>query len=239
MKAINKRLKIIYIASDDLRAINQAEFIKESFRKDIECFDGVRLPSRLLAGEFPSVENVFYVPHGIDPGVAEFEGASPYSGGSNAVSVGSMLLDVEFFYLAAELHPTLTFHLVGSGLERWAGPSNVRLYPEMRFASTIPFIRYADIGIAAYNASAHRSLADTSMKMIQYGHFGVPSVCPVELAVGRNKFGYVRGDRGSIKDAISLALRAPRVRTPALTWSDVVDRILEPWAFEDTDLTIT
>ncbi len=231
LKVWNPNARIIYIASDDLTTIKCAHYLSETFRRNAGAVSGARVPSPLLATAIPAPIHVFHVPHGIDAlEVDEVE--SPYQSGLNAVSVGSMLFDADFFHRAVDAFPSITFHVIGSGKRASALPSSVVHYPEMPHRKTIPYIKYADLAIAPYrNASTPYYLSDTSMKLIQYGYFGIPSVCPY-FAVGHSlsRFGYKPGDNLSIQNAIRAALSAPARGPEAapLSWAEVTERILHP-----------
>lgn len=238
----NPQARIIYIASDDLTTIQCAPYLSKVFFESALAVDGARVPSALLEPAIPLGIPVFHVPHGIDALDAD-ESPSPYRAGLNAVSVGSMLFDPDFFHRATSLFPDIKFHVIGAGKPSSALPANVEVYPEMPHRQTIPFIKYADFAIAPYkNAALPYYLADTSMKLMQYGYLGVPAVCP-SFAVGGatdRRFGYEPGDSSSIFAAITSALEAgPSATNEHLSWSDVTDRILEPWLYPEIALRDT
>ena len=109
----------------------------------------------------------------------------------------------------------------------------------MAFAATLPFLQHAAFGVAPYrDADTPRYLIDTSLKLRQFGLFGIPAVCP-HFAVGEvpGRFGYVQGDPASIRTAIERALsnREPII-DDSPGWSAVVDRILWPQDHPDTRL---
>jgi len=59
---------------------------------------------------------------------------------------------------------------------------NVRLYDEMKFTNTVPYIKYATFGIVHYKRpDVPPSMADRSLKLMQYVFFSVPAVRPVEV----------------------------------------------------------
>jgi 2-beta-glucuronyltransferase len=74
------------------------------------------------------------------------------------------------------------------------------------------------------------------MKLMQYGSFGIPAVCP-SAAVGDHagRFGYRPGNQDSIGAAVRGALAAGKIAPPPiLSWSEVTDRILSPQDYADT-----
>ena len=240
VERLNPRAKSVYIASDDLSTINVARFVKETFDRISPRLSAICLKSRFMEDARPNTPNRFVIPHGFDFSVAEQADPSPYPTGLHAVSVGSMLFDPTFFATASKEFPDVTFHVIGSGTGAHEGyGSNVRVYDEMPHRVTLPYIKHATIGLAPY-ASAHvpRYLADTSLKLMQYDFFQLPAVCPTTV-VGdySSRFGYEPGDSVSITAAIRAALKAPRLssRKP-LQWSEVVRRMLDPTAFDDTRL---
>ena len=229
---LNPSAKLIYIAYDGLRTIDCAQYIVDEFEATAGQLDGLRVPSPLLFDEMPNREAAYFVPHGLDADVLEHDGPSPYPAGRHAVSVGSMLFDKGFFEIAAQAFPDVTFHVIGAGSEAatLAAP-NIRIYDEMKFQDTIPYLRHADFGVAPYNAGRVAPyLVDTSMKLMQYGYLGLPAVCPTVVAGDKpGRFGYLPGDAPSIASAIRSALDYGRFKgEPALSWREVTDRILDP-----------
>ncbi len=240
VRRLNPHARIIYLASDDLETVGCARTIRQDFARHYDQIDTVRLPSRFLADGMPHLRNAILVPHGIDRSIASGRYPDPYGGGTACVSVGSMLFDASFFAIAAPLFPALSFHVIGAGkaASRLAAP-NIVIHPEMAFADTLPYLQHAAFGIAPYrDASTPRYLIDTSLKLRQFGLFGLPAVCP-DFATGGapGRFGYRPGDAGSIKQAIEAALANQHPITDiSPSWPDVVDRILTPGSFPDIRL---
>lgn len=234
---LNPQAKKIYIASDDLHTIAVADFVSDCFAHAAPRMSALCLPSRALATTMPESRNKYYVPHGLDYGIAEQADPSPYGPGLHAVSVGSMLFDPSFFQIAARLFRDVTFHIIGSGCINQAYPANVRVYDEMKHRDTLPYIKHANFGVAPYRSeSVPAYLADTSMKLMQYDFFSLPAVCPVPVVGSHSsRFGYQPGNEISIETAIRAALSAPHVTsTQHLSWGEVVDRLLDPQRFADT-----
>jgi 2-beta-glucuronyltransferase len=239
---INPHARKIYLASDLLETIGCDPFIIQELNRGLGHLDEICVPSRKMAQAFSASRRVVYVPHGLDPQLLSTTGTNPYGGGINAVSVGSMLFDADFFDIAALVRPDITFHVIGGGhaAERLRQP-NVRLYGEMPHQETLRYIKHAHFGIAPYIGSrVHEYLCDTSMKLMQYRAMAVPAICP-HAAVGNHpgRFGYTPGDGQSVAHAIEAALACKHFDPPpTLTWSDVTDRILEPNKFPDTAISL-
>jgi len=239
VRRINPSARIIYLASDDLNVIGCADTIKLDFVRNFDMIDTVRLPSRYLLSGMPHGTTSIFVPHGIDRSVAEPRYDNPYKRLS-CISVGSMLFDKIFFEIASRAFPEIDFHIIGAG-KAAAGleSENVMIHPEMAFVKTLPYLQHAAFGVAPYrDTDTPIYLIDTSLKLRQFGLFGVPSVCPY-FALGDTpgRFGYTPGDAISIEAAIRNALgNKQEINVDALAWNEVVDRILTPAAFADAGL---
>ena len=229
IKRLNPNVKIIYMASDSLDAIGQADAVKNALKKNAGLIDSARVPSPDLARDVPREVPCYYVPHGIDKAQFERIGPSPFAPGSlNAVSVGSMLFDPSFFDTAGKLFPNVTFHVIGSGYAG-SGRDNVHYYSEMNFEKTLPFLKHSSFAIAAYGPGVDKYLTHTSMKLIQYNYLGLPAVCPQTVAgSGYGRFGYDATRPQTIMTAIENALQSkPIVPQPHLDWGQVTRLIVE------------
>ncbi len=236
IRALNPRARLIYVGSDGLATINQAAPIREALRAHAGLLSAARLAAPQLRADLPPEVPCYLIPHGIDRAQFARAAPSPYPAGSrNAVSVGSMLFDESFFRIAAALFPDVVFHVIGSGATM-APPGNVRLYPEMPFAETLPFLKHCDVAIAPYRAGVPAYLTHSSMKLAQYNVLGKPAVCPEAVAgSGLGRFGYVPGDPASIDAAIRAALDQGSVAPgPHLSWDAVAERFLEPERWPET-----
>jgi 2-beta-glucuronyltransferase len=238
-KALNPAARHIYRGSDDLSTINVSAYAHAEFSRIAGQMDALCLLSKRMAENIAS-SNVYYVPGGIADDLDQFADPSPYGPGLHGVSIGSMLFDSEFFVLASDLFPEVTFHVIGSGQPRADDYGrNVIVYGDMKYAETIRYIKHADFGIAPYIGDAVPAyLADSSMKMMQYDYFALPTVCPDSVTADYPaRFGYTPGNRHSIRQAIRGALRRPHERTrQILNWSEVSDRLLNPADFADTHI---
>lgn len=238
-KKLNPSAKLVYLASDSLSTIDCAETIITEFEAIGPKLDYCILPSRKLTDEMPKGTTSYFVPHGLDKSILQHADPSPYEEGSvNIASVGSMLFDASFFEIAAEMFPDITFHVIGagSGANHLKAP-NIKLYGEMPFLDTIPYLAHANAGIAPYKGDkVSPFLIDTSMKLMQYGFLGIPAICPDTVVGNRaGRFGYVPGDKQSIIAAVKNALRSGRFESqPTLSWQDVAERIISPEKHSDT-----
>lgn len=230
IKKINPCARIIYNCSDALETIGCSSVLIRDLKRYAPQMDLIRIPSQHMAPFFPKEAKLCVIPHGIDYDRLQQKVTSPYTSGINLISVGSMLFDSSFFEIAASAFPEITFHVIGGGKKAtYLQAANIRVYDEMPFEKTLAYLKYAHAGIAPYCADkVDPYLADTSMKLIQYGAMGLPSICP-NTTVGNYKwrFGYIPNDPQSITKAVRDALAFGRFDgTSPLTWSEVVNRML-------------
>lgn len=241
IKRLNPTAKLIYRVSDSLEAINAGEHVSETFARIAPSLDTIVLISKHLADSVPSKHNLAYCPQGIDPAIMHGGDPSPYGPGKHAVSLGSMLFDPNFFITASKQFPDVHFHVIGSGHGQNPGyGKNVTVYGEMPFAKTLAYIKHADFGIAPYiSNNLPVYLRETSLKLIQYDFFRLPAVCPEFIAADYSgRHGYKIGDADSIRHAIESALNTPFAANslPHLGWNEIVDRMLSPNSFTDTEV---
>lgn len=236
-RRLNPGARIVYRASDALHTIGAPPALAAELRRRAGDVDTFYMLAEAMTAEVRwAAEKTFIVPHGIHREDFASIGPSPYSGGANAVTVGSMLFDQTFFQHAAARCPDIQFHLIGTGAP-FDAPPNVHLYKEMPFRATLPYIKHADFGVAAYKPQADSGyLAQSSLKLMQYEYLGVPAVCP-DYATGDspNRFGYAPGDGAGIERAIRRALArghfAGDARFPS--WEEVATRLLGAAPRED------
>lgn len=238
IRRLNPKARIVYLASDDLSVIGAAETIKRGFATHFDEIDTVRLPSRFLLDSLPHGRSAIFAPHGIDRTLTERSYDSPYGPRQGCVSVGSMLFDADFFNIAARLFPELDFHIIGAGkaAAKLDARANIIIHEEMPFSDTLPYVRHAALGVAPYlDAGTPRYLIDTSLKLKQFGLFGIPAVCPYfALGDAPGRFGYRPGDAATIESAIRAALAHDTpITIDAPGWSDILDRLLTPERFPE------
>ncbi|HSI39666.1 MAG TPA: hypothetical protein VLA00_03865 [Xanthobacteraceae bacterium] len=232
LRALAPKARFIYLASDLLDAAGVHPRVQAILDANSDCIDKVVVVARSMIPHFAGFEGrVEFIPHGLDRTAYDHETASPFTEPQNIVSIGSMLFDPSVIQIAAEAFPNARFHLIGTP-EGHSYPSNVREYGPMPFAATIAYLQHADVGVAAYAPAPDAGyLADSSLKLMQFGYLGIPAVCP-NFAVGERqlRFGYEPGDPQSVRVAFQQALDAKARKTsmPVLSWNEVVEKILAP-----------
>lgn len=241
IRRTNASAKIIYYAADRLETINAHPFVRQRLFEDDALIDHFSLRAAQLKDDFPNGAGRMYkAGFGINADDFARVGPSPYAPDEQvAISVGSMLFDPSVFQLAAANFPELQFHVIGSGA-KFEAPSNVHIHGEMPFERTLAFVKHASIGIAAYAPVAGAEyLAESSLKLAQFDHCGLPSVCP-HFAVGSSpgRVGYEPGNEASIRGAVCQALKmVGRVEKRSFpSWEDVALQVIEPEHYAATSL---
>jgi 2-beta-glucuronyltransferase len=239
-RRLNPNARIIYRGSDALATIGAPPALAAELRRRDSDVDAYCLLAQKMAEDFAWATNkTFVVPQGVHAADFATLGPNPYAGGINAVTVGSMLFDTSFFQHAAARCPDVQFHLIGTGAP-FDAPSNVHHYNEMPFKATLPYLKHADFGVAAYKPQANSCyLAQSSLKLMQFEYLGLPAVC-TDFAAGdsANRFGYAPGDADGIERAMRRALAHGRFAGAAqfLSWEEIAQRLLEPERYADTKL---
>ena len=232
IKKLNPDVKIIYRASDMLETIGCSGYLQKELQRGTPHFDKIALVSAKMSVEFPEHTKVSVIPHGLDIEILKSNVPSPYPAGTHLVSVGSMLFDASFFEIASAAFPDITFHVIGAGQKAEALKTlpNVKVYDEMPFEDTLPYLKHAQAGIAPYEGDKVAPyLVDTSLKLMQFGALGLPAICPYVAAGNRpGRFGYEPGNKDSITAAINAALECGDFeREPVLSWEEVAQKILQ------------
>ncbi|MDL2280196.1 hypothetical protein LJC15_06035 [Desulfovibrio sp. OttesenSCG-928-G11] len=224
--------KYIYRVSDDIRILGSTHpRLVELEREIVSSFDCVSVPSSWMLGLFPDLPSLRLDRHGLDCSGYDACTASPYEAGTkNAVFVGTGYLDLDFLRFAATAHPNCRFHIIGPMADTLRLP-NIHFYGEMPFAETLPYIKFADIGlgIRTFRKGYAASLTD-SLKIIQYRYCGLPIISPDFLDLQRDGVVYYRpGDAAScaaaLKEALALGCDASRAQE-VRSWEDVMQDIL-------------
>jgi len=232
VRRLSRSTRIIYYATDQLDTIGAHPFVRNRLELDAPLIHHVCARSRIMVGDFPwAAGRIFRAEFAVDQADFSQVGPNPYGERLVAVSVGSMLFDPSFFTATASSFPEIEFHVIGCGMN-FDAPSNVIIHDEMRFQDTLPYLKYAAVGLAPYReAPGVEYLAESSLKLAQFEFLGMPAVCPA-FAKGNNpaRFGYSSDDEASMRSALAHALSAVGT-IPARhfkTWKEVALEVLEP-----------
>ena len=232
VRALAPRARLVYRVSDDLEVLRVHPAAIEAEWQALSVFDYVSSPSRYSARKLGVAREVDYQQHAIAKHLFDIETTSPYDDGVNAVWVGKALLDPAFLDAASGRLPAWSFHVVGPARRSVSRP-NVFWHGEVPYERTIPFLKHADVGLAAYGGHEGRVpgyLAD-SMKIVQYAYCGLPVVAPSPLRSERpHVFYYDFGDAGSIEAALRAAhaaVKRPDLAQTIPSWHELATSLAD------------
>ena len=233
IKRENPQAHMVYRVSDDLRFLGSTHpRLLEVEQRIAPQFDRISVPSYTMLHKFPGIP-MQLDRHGLN--VRDFDACtrSPYNEGtSNAIFVGTGRMGYAFLRDAAWGNTNCHITVIGP-FKDTLHQANVSFLGEMPFAETIPYIKYADVGLL--NRTYHKGYATTmtdSLKVIQYRYCGLPIVSPDYIDLRRDGvFYYKAGDPLSCGNALRSALqsgRNPEYAQEVHTWQDVAQHILAP-----------
>lgn len=221
----------IYHGADRLSTIGVHPLIESVLARTADRYDIVRVMATALKDDFPAQAPVICLPHGISKEDFAYVSKSPYRKIKNAISIGDMLFDSATARDLAIMFPDWTFHFFGKLATVPDAPDNIIEYGEKPFNEILPYIKYADIGLALYlHGRGADYLSQSSMKMIQYTFASLPIVAPEFTASGRpHVCAYQPNDPASLKTAFEKAVsydRADISKDGIYTWDEVSTQIL-------------
>lgn len=227
----NPAARMVYRVSDDIRILGSTHpRLIEWEREIVPDFDYISVPSSAMLDMLPGIP-VSLDRHGLDMQAYDACIQSPYESSTrNAIFVGTGYMDSDFLHAAATAHPQCLFHIIGPMTDT-LHLDNVRFLGEMPFKATLPYIKFADVGlgIRTFRKGFASTLTD-SLKIIQYRYCGLPIVSPDFLDLHREGvFYYHPGDQASCATAMEHALQHGRHREYAdevHSWDDVAQSIL-------------
>jgi 2-beta-glucuronyltransferase len=199
--------RLVYRASDDLRALGVHPLILKAEAAAIPLFDLVSAPTQNIADALAPYGPVELHPPAIDKAALDRNTESPYGEGPAAVFAGvSPLFDYGSLAAAAELAAHVSFHVIGPPPRPL--PANVSFHPELPYDGLVPYLRHATFGLLFF-PPGYAGLGEGN-KVAQYSYCRLPIVAPAHLAAERpNLCLFEPGDRESLRRALEKAERLP------------------------------
>lgn len=222
--------EIIYLATELLAGAGVHRRLQSRLERDAGHVDRAVVVARAMIPHLPMfARRIVFAPQGFDRALDGARDPSPYGASRNIVVLGSVPFDASVVQIAASSYPDAIFHLVNApGGHRF--PANVADHGARSQAEAVPYVRHADLAIAAFaDEEDAATLADSSPQLAAFDHVGIPVVCPL-FAVGDSaaRFGYEPGRSASVRDAFERAfrsgLRKAPIRTPS--WLEVAQLVL-------------
>jgi 2-beta-glucuronyltransferase len=199
IRALAPRARLVYRASDDLRALGVHPLILEAEARAIPLFDLVSAPTPRIGEILGAHGSVEVHSPGVDKRAFDRPTESPYAAGLAAVFAGvSPVFDYDMLDAASELAPEVSFHIIGPRPRPL--PANVLFHPELPFHDVVPYFQHATFGLL-FTAAGY-SLGQGN-KLAQYSYCRLPVVAPSDLGVDRpNACVFDRGDSESLRRAL-------------------------------------
>ncbi|MFN7172973.1 MAG: glucuronosyltransferase [Fimbriimonadaceae bacterium] len=220
----------VYRVSDDLKGLGSSPTIIRAEQELAGKFDLISSPCDYIHVQFEHLPSARIHFHGIEKDQFDQEHSNPYKANSkNIVFVGNSFCDTEFINWMAEDFPECNFHVIGP-IDSVQRRDNLKSYGEMPFRQTIPFLKFADVGLQTRSwFDGAPSLSD-SLKMHQYTYCKLSIVLPEFIQTDRpHCFAYVPSDRESMKAALQGALEFDRSSidtSKVLSWRELTSELL-------------
>ena len=232
-KELNPNAKSIYRVSDDLRLLSNHPVVLETEKNIAPHFDLVSTTSPRIFSIFSQKDtNVKIHYHGLQKSLFNQSHKNPYylKNSPNVIFVGNSFFDYSFLEIASKSFPDWIFHIIGPLLKS-VNRENVIFYGELPFEETIPYLKYADIGLQTRSYDPYiDSLSDT-LKVIQYTYCRLPIIAPSNLKIRKHHiFYYNYNEEKSIQTALKNAIDYDRSKienNQIYSWEETVEIMLE------------
>ena len=226
IQALNPSARKVYRVSDDLGFLKNHPLAIAAESRAAGDFDLVSVPTEVFLKKF-STARCEHQLHGIRKDLFDQASESPYESGTNAVFVGVNFLDRGFLEIAARLRPEWHFHIIGPF--EASGPENIHWHGERSFEETVPYLKFADIGLLNLVDIPGAACFTDSLKTIQYSYCALPIIAPNMLESKRsNFFFYQPENRDSIDSALTAAITADRSSFTSdgiHSWDELAEKI--------------
>jgi 2-beta-glucuronyltransferase len=240
VRSLAPRARFVYRVSDELAVLGASRRVLQREIAAAALFDLISVPHPSMAARYRSYNTVRVQPHGIDAASFDRAGGSPYGSSAaryHACYVGASHFDRAALAIAASARPDIHFHIIGP-VARSGEAHNVTFYGELPWSATVPFIRFADLGLFFIPPSTPSIESfGFSLKLTQYAYCGIPILGPSAVATTLPRYvGYERADRRSIDSALTCALATERGAVGALawpTWDQVAEELVSQRAATD------
>jgi 2-beta-glucuronyltransferase len=243
-KHLNLNAKFIYRVSDDLRLLRNHSLVLETEQHVAPKFDLVSVPSQQIYRLFEGLPNLELNLHGIRKDLFQQEFSNPYPQREtpNLIFVGNSYFDYDFINHASQLFPNWYFHIIGP-IANLPQRKNIIAYGELPFEQTIPYIKYADIGLQTRCYNPGIESLNHSLKVAQYTYCQLPIIAPVYLRSSSPHFFYYHPrDADSIQMALKEAVAYNRSKIlidNIYSWDEVLHHLLNVLGIMDINEVTT
>lgn len=222
----------VYRVSDDLEAIYAPKKVIAYEKAIAPSFDMISVPSEYIYQKFNHLSQTRLHHHGVQKELffQQYAVPEPYKNfQKNFIFVGTGQFDFDFIQKAANLFSEWGFHIIGP-INEQVSASNILYYGEMSFHMTIPFIKYADVGLHCLKTEFGLQSFTDSLKVLQYTYCKLPIIAPLPMQSSRKHFIYYDpGNKTSIHMALQKAVEYDRSiidTSNIFSWDELTDIIL-------------
>ena len=210
LQKLNPAAKIIYRVSDDLALFDPAKGLIDYEKIIINKFDLISSTSSIItkkiAANMVNPNKIITQYHGINKQKYDQEYLNPYDKTKkNLVFIGTGFMDEEFLKIVSNINQDWMFHIIGN-LPKPVFSQNIIYYGEMPFDETIPYLKFADVGLQIRSNSKGIETLEKSLKFIQYTYLKLPIIAPNYMKLTDAHIYSYEHTKASIENAINQAL---------------------------------
>lgn len=206
-RSLNPRARMVYRVSDDLNTLRVHPTLHAREMQLAPLFDRISSPTQSIHDKFAHLAAAHLDRHGVPTLHFEQCDTTPYSDGrrSNAVFVGVARLDHWFIDTVSGARPAIRFHIIGP-FDPKTSRDNVNHHGELSFEHTVPYLKFADVGLQTITGGTGAESFADSLKMMQYSWCRLPIVAPDFIETTRDNV--VTYTPGNVQSAVAAMDRA-------------------------------
>lgn len=223
IQTLNNHAKYVYRVSDDLHCLKSHLSLLRYEDFSLSYFDLISTPSPTLQQRFQDRHHLVKLDyHGVRRDLFDRTYENPYDNDChNVVFTGIAYFDLEFIDIASQAFPSWKFHILGP-IKKLPRRSNILAYGECHFMNTIPYLKYADLGLQTLTYRLGAESFTHSLKTIQYTYCKLPIVAPNYLkSTLPHWYNYKPSVKSSIIDTLQQAIQHPRI--------DILIKDIQSW----------
>ena len=211
LRQILPNVRLVYMVSDRLETLRVNPVISDAEKQYLQEFDLIVALSPLVAADF-NHSNCHFIPQGVDKDLFDNINSNPFNRTNNIVSVGDMLFHGDAVLELAKRNPTWTIHLFGDKAKCKEELPNIITHGETPFLKILPYIKFADIGLAPYRpVPGVEYISQSSLKLKQYTYVRLPIIAPnFASSFYSNIASYDPFNLETVQDAFSKAITINR-----------------------------
>lgn len=234
LQKFNPNAKLIYRVSDDLELFDPFKGLIDYEKMIINKFDLISSTSSIITKKITAImvnpNKIITQYHGIDKQKYDQKYRYPYDKNKkNLVFVGTGFMDEEFLKIVSNINQDWMFHIIGN-LPKPVISQNIIYYGEMPFDETIPYLKFADVGLQIRSNSKGIETLEKSLKFIQYTYLKLPIIAPKYMNLNDTHIFSYEHTKESIENAINQALSFNHKLVDSsmiMSWDEIATEMLK------------